>query len=152
MSYTDLTVKDILTSSGKFPDRPKKWPPNAFQVGNAGELAARLNRLQTSFGKQLKLSSGYRPKAINDQWLKKGGSPDSWHLDAAAADIEDPKGILAKWVHDEEGLVAHFGLWMEKTNRDNGKPRGWVHFQIYPPASGERFFVGACRNSEAPRV
>ncbi len=147
MSYTDLTVKDILTSSGKFERRPRKWPPNAFQVGNAGELAARLNRVQTSFGRQLILSSGYRPKEVNDN--TPGASPDSWHIDCAAADIEDPDGQLCAWVHEEQDLVAHFGLWMEKTHREDGSRRNWVHFQIYPPASGERFFTGACRAEDA---
>lgn len=150
MNYTPILVKDILTSSGKFPFRPKRWPPNAFQVGNAGELALRLNRMQVSYGKQLVLSSGYRPKAVNDK--TPGASPDSWHLDCAAADVEDPKGELANWVHDEEALMAHFGLWMEQTHHADGSPRGWVHFQIYPPASGERFFVGLCRAKDAPHA
>ncbi len=149
MNYTPLLVRDILTSSGKYPRRIKDCPPNAFQIGNAGEVAARLNRVQISFGRQLVLSSGYRTKAVNKA---EGGSPDSWHLDCGAADIEDADGKLCAFVHAEEGLMAHFGLWIEKTHRKDGTRRSWVHFQIYPPASGERFFDGACRNSEAPSV
>lgn len=145
-----ITVKDILTSSGKFPFRSVRWPPNAFQVGNAGELAIRLNKLQTSFERQLVLSSGYRPKAVNAKTT--GASPDSWHIDCAAADVEDADGTLCAWVHAEEALVAHFGLWMEKTHRADGTRRNWVHFQIYPPASGERFFTGLCRDKDAPHA
>ncbi len=150
VSVEPITVKDILTSSGKFPFRPRRWPPNFFQAENAAELVEKLNRVQISWGHQLVLSSGYRPKAVNDK--TPGASPDSWHLDCAAADIEDPTGKLVTWVHVEEALLAHFGLWMEKTHRADGTKRSWVHFQIHPPASGERFFSGACREPGAPHA
>lgn len=129
----EVLVEDILTTSGKYPRRAVEYPPTADMLANAQKLARALTSISLTIHKDLKLTSGYRPPAENK---KAGGAPGSWHLKCAAADVSDPTLFLAKWVRGEEKFLGHLGLWME----DPDYTPGWVHFQIFPPASMSRFF------------
>jgi hypothetical protein len=130
----DLTHNDILTTSGKYPDRPKKWPPEQGTVANAHDLAARLNRLGDYWERQLTLTSGYRPDAINAK--VPGAAKKSHHRICAAADIADPDGKLAAFCLADLPMLEHLGLWLE----DPAHTKGWVHLQLFPPKSGNRVF------------
>lgn len=133
MNAWDVTVDDVLTTSGKYRKRAIDFPPTPEMMINAARLARALSSVSLSTHRDLVLTSGYRPTPIN---RKVGGAPNSWHIHCAAADVADPKWELAKWVRAEEAFCAHLGLWME----DPRDTPGWVHFQIYPPASHTRFF------------
>jgi hypothetical protein len=61
----------------------------------------------------------------------------SQHLKGAAIDIYDPKKELQAWCLKNEALFGEIGLWME----DFKATPNWVHFQIYPPKSGKRWFL-----------
>jgi hypothetical protein len=134
LGRVDLTHDDILTSSGKFKERPKKWPPEHGTVANAIEMARRLNRLGDYYERQLTVSSGYRPGAVNDQIP--GAAKKSLHRTCAATDLVDPKGELAAFCLADLPMLAHLELWME----DPAFTKGWVHLQLYPPRSGNRVF------------
>jgi len=129
-----LTIQDILTSSGKYPERPVKWPPTKEIVSHATVLTTRLNRLGDYWERQLTLSSGYRPPAVNA--LTKGAAKGSLHQLCCAADILDPNGELAKFVMGDLPMMEHIGLWVE----DPFYTKGWLHVQIFPPRSGNRVF------------
>lgn len=58
----------------------------------------------------------------------------SLHLFGAAVDIWDPHGELMDWCVKNEKRLEQIQLWVEAGTR------GWVHFQIYAPNSGKRFF------------
>lgn len=133
MNNWEVLPSDILTTSGKYPRRPVDFPPTSDMLANAEKLARALTSVSMSIHRDLILTSGYRPPPDN---MRAKGAPNSWHLYCAAADIADPKWDLAKWVRVEEKFLAHLGLWME----DPRDTPGWVHFQIYPPASHSRFF------------
>jgi hypothetical protein len=60
----------------------------------------------------------------------------SWHLYGAACDVADPDGRLKMWILKNIPLVEEVGIWFE----DFSFTDGFVHHQIYPPGSMQRFF------------
>lgn len=128
-----ITIDDMLTSSGKFPDRPKRWPPGDELLENATITASRVNMLLILFGESRGLSSGYRPPAINK--ATKGAATKSTHMTCKAADIEDPDGKLDRWITDE--VLEHCDLYREHPNHTDG----WCHVQTSPPKSGKRTYI-----------
>lgn len=152
-----LTLEMVLTSSGKYPSRPKLFPPDELCLHNAGVLIQRVTKLWTSYDspprppgkpeeyhpKDLFVNSGYRPPSVNAK--TKGAAAKSWHQYCAALDIQDPVapiagrlefGRLGRWVVDNIDTVNHFGLWVEAPDQTPG----WLHVQIYPPPSGKKIF------------
>ncbi len=129
----EISVGDILTSSGKYPLRPIKFPPTPDMMINAARLAKALSSISLSIHRDLSLSSGYRPPPDNE---RAGGAKNSWHLYCAAGDVSDPDGQLGRWALAEEKFLGHLGLWCEHPL----DTPGWVHFQLFPPASQTRFF------------
>ena len=86
------------------------------------------------------VSSGWRPKSINDQTAN--AAKTSKHLTAEACDIEDAGRELAQWCLLNLDKLDICGLWIEDprfTYSDNGKH--WVHFQTVAPKSGKRVFI-----------
>jgi hypothetical protein len=152
-----MTPFDILTSSGKHPDRPIKWPPNEALINNAMELASRLShlllefaRIEGTMAKERQVTSGYRPKEVNDD--VPNAAANSHHIRCLAADIEDSNGMLAKYCMTRQDLLEQFALWMEdpeytrtiEPGTSKKLPlgqQGWVHLQSVPPKSGHRVFI-----------
>jgi hypothetical protein len=58
------------------------------------------------------------------------------HLFGRAVDFADGDGKLKKWILANIKLMEEIGLYME----DFAATKTWVHFQINPPKSGNRFF------------
>lgn len=159
-----ITADDILTSSGRHPERPQLWPPNRSMLTDAGILSQQVNRVLLAFysrkvGKSSNLecvdetryvSSGYRPPAVNE--VTPGAAPNSHHQICEAVDITDHDGELALFVLANLPLLAYLELWIEDTRWTrtiapgesekipNGQ-QGWVHFQLVAPASGNRVFI-----------
>lgn len=121
--------------------------PHSDQL-NLEELLKRMNLVRKAWKKPMTVTSGYRSmqdhlriySKINADRRAKGlpelaPPKGSKHLIGAAADISDPDGSLHKWCIENEALLTKIGLWMEV--KDEQKR---VHFQIFPPKSGNRFF------------
>lgn len=106
---------------------------------NLAILLERINQVRTTWNKPMIVTSGLRSDAQQKDLIAQGKSKatKSNHLIGAAVDIQDKDGSLAKWTHDNQSLMEQIGLWMEDTNSTHG----WVHYQIYPPKSGNRFFI-----------
>ncbi len=134
MGIRDLKIADILTSSGKFPERPVKWPPAQNIVAHAYDMVAKLNRLLLYWERPITISSGYRPPAVNA--VTKGAAKGSLHQMCAAVDVVDPGGRLAAFCLADLPMLEHLGLWME----DPAFTRGWCHLQLFAPKSGNRVF------------
>jgi hypothetical protein len=137
-----LSVDDILTSSGKYPDRVLS-ATQQVRI-NAQALVEKVNKLLTSFGKVRSVNSGFRTISANNQ---AEGSPTSWHLTGNAVDLEDKDGDLAVYCLCEQSLLEHFGLYLEdpRWTRKLKQPDGtwkhrWVHLQTKSPPSGRRVF------------
>jgi hypothetical protein len=136
-----ITYKELL-SGHSIADVPINFQQN-------GEtLLKRINIVRQAYGKPCIVSSGYRSDAdhrriysqINAKRAAKGlpmvSIPwGSQHLTFSAVDIADPKGDLMQWCRDNVAILEKAELWVED---DPSIPR--VHFQIFPPKSGNRFF------------
>ena len=144
-----LTVDDVLTSSGKYPERAK-LATREIRF-NAQALVEKINKVITSYEnghsktENIELSSGFRPPLVNA--ATPGASETSWHMTGHAVDIEDPAGNLALFCSLETSLLEHFGLyledprWTRKIRQSDGTWRHrWVHLQDKAPPSGRRVF------------
>lgn len=101
-------------------------------------LCERLNKVRAAWGQPMTVTSGLRDAAQQANLIKSGQSTAtrSKHLVGMAADISDPDGALAAWLFKNVKVLEEAGLWCE----DPASTHGWVHFQISPPNSGNRFF------------
>lgn len=115
-----ITVQDVLTSSGKYPEREAMTNPEIR--ANAADTAARVSKMLGAFGYKRKLSSGFRDAVSNKS---AGGAQLSAHLSGRAVDIEDPDGRLAVYILTHQVQLMYCDLYME----DPWKTPGWVHLQ-----------------------
>jgi len=110
---------------------------------NLVELLVRINKVRAAYGKPMTVTSGLRTMADHLRIYAAKGITDkskipmqSNHLYGRAVDISDPNKELQAWVLKNVKLMEEIGLWME----DFSATTNWVHFQINPPKSGNRFF------------
>jgi uncharacterized protein YcbK (DUF882 family) len=104
-------------------DVPKELVPNAIAV------ATNLQVLRDEIGLPITITSGYRSPAHN---RRVGGSPNSQHMQANAADIQ-VKGMTPKQVKDvierliKEGKMRNGGIGLYSTfvHYDIGRIRRW---------------------------
>jgi hypothetical protein len=89
---------------------------------NACELLSRINFLRAVYDKPLIVSSGYRPKKINDSV---GGAKNSAHLSCEAIDIVDVSREFAAFCNENIPLLTRLGLYLE----DTSATPSWVHLQ-----------------------
>lgn len=113
-----------------------------IQKKNIEILLHRMNQVRLLYGKPMIITSGVRTIADQIRIYKDKGITDvskipmkSMHLIGAACDVLDLNGELMKWCKANVHHLESIGLWIED---DVSVPR--VHFQIYSPKSGSRFF------------
>ncbi len=121
--------------------RQGKYPLTLDLVENMEELLSRINDLERELEMKFGVSSGYRPKEIND--TLKNASKNSWHTRCAAIDIQDPHQYLSKLLKSNQGLLEKHDLYME----DPGDTPTWCHLQIFPPVSKKRVFIARTRRN-----
>jgi hypothetical protein len=126
-----VTKKEILMG------RDEKYPSEYTQEisDNIDKLLEPINEIRYTYGKPLKVNSGWRPAAINEATANAGKASN--HMKGLAVDFADPDGQLREWVLENLSLVASLGLYLE----DFRWTKGWVHFQIVPPGSKKRIYV-----------
>ena len=109
---------------------------------NLNQLFLKVNIVRKEYGKPMIVTSGLRTKKHHlEIYARKGIFPPkvpmkSNHLFGRAVDFADGDGKLKKWILENIDLIEEIGLWMEDFNAT----KTWVHFQINPPKSGNRFF------------
>lgn len=118
---------------------------------NAIETVARTNRLLSlgGFVNHDQVSSGWRPKTVNDRTSNAG--KNSRHIYGQAVDVTDTSRELARWAFTHQDFLVETGLWMEHpdwTWSQHGNH--WVHFQTVPPGSGRRVFIPSSAAPLAP--
>lgn len=101
---------------------------------NARETVRRVNRLLKRAGLARKVSSGWRPAAINA--AVPGAAKGSKHISCLAIDLEDRDGALDAWCLANLDVLEEIGLWLEHPDATPD----WCHLQTQPPRSGNRVF------------
>ena len=131
-----ITMNELLSGQASFDSLDKDVQENLNQ------LFLKVNIVRKEYGKPMIVTSGLRTKKHHlDIYARKGIFPPkvpmkSNHLYGRAVDFADGDGKLKKWILENIALMEEIGLWME----DFSATKTWVHFQINPPKSGNRFF------------
>lgn len=136
-----ITVKEYLMDRAHISLLPEDVQ------NNINTLLERTNKLLSHFGMYRKVNSGFRPldvhiqiyHAINERRLKENKPPltipmGSNHLKGAAIDLDDKDAALYNFCKENISICEELGLWFEE------RQGNWLHCQIFPPRSGNRFF------------
>lgn len=109
-----------------------KYLTTEEQDKNLAVLLRRINVIRAAWGRPMTVTSGLRSEA--DQKRINPIATKSNHLIGAAVDISDPHGELYAWLKEDSTILIDATLWCEENTV------GWVHFQIFTPKSGRRWF------------
>lgn len=128
-----ITIKELL-GGNKLSDL------SSVQQDNINVLLERINKVRALWGQPMTVTSGFRSSVKHAEiYAKKGIAEDkipwgSCHLSGSAVDISDPDGAIKNWLKANPEILENALLWCEDDTN------GWVHFQIKPPLSGNRWF------------
>lgn len=107
-----LTPDDVLTSSGKYPDRAKSAECTQETKDNVAKLIVAVNSLLEDLGiTEVKVSSGFRTASANA--ALPNSAKKSNHCLGRAVDLEDKDGALKALVLAKPDLLHKHQLWME---------------------------------------
>jgi hypothetical protein len=102
---------------------------------NAARVLEAVIALLSEFGEVRKVTSGWRPAAVNAR--TRNAAPKSKHMTCQAIDLADPEGDLDEWCYENLGeRLVKYGLYLEHP----AATKSWCHLQIVPPRSGKRVF------------
>lgn len=135
-----ITKDELLMGRDK--SYPKEYTKEISD--NLDRLLAAMNQVRAAYGSPMKVTSGWRPAAIN------GAIPNaakrSNHMMGLAVDISDRDGKLRQWVLDNLALMQKLGIYVE----DFRWTATWVHFQVIPTRSGKRIFLPYADTAKNP--
>lgn len=133
-----ISLNDILTSSGRYPERLESDELTDTVKANAEELKTRVNKALEYVGVlKADVSSGFRPSNVN------AGVPNaatkSAHMTCEALDlVDDDKQTLCKLLTND--VLEKFDLYREDSDFTKGKNTNWCHLQTRKTKSGKRIF------------
>lgn len=106
------------------------------QDKNVSKLLAVMNVIRAEYGLPMRVTSGFRTH--EDEMRIDPAHPKSLHTVGAAVDIydPDPERRLWNWCVEHMDLLVELGVYLE----DRLYSPSHVHFQIWPPHSGNRIF------------
>jgi hypothetical protein len=125
-----LTDNDILTASGRYPDRATSPHLTNAVKANVSELRRRVNALLDDLGwiDKVDCTSGFRPPAAN---AKAGGATQSAHMLGQALDLLDnAEQVLAYEIMRNPELLEKHGLWLEHPDYTKGARTNWTHLDM----------------------
>lgn len=127
-------------------DRDKQFPDEYTQTvsDNLNALLIVLNKIREKYGKPMLISSGWRPKAINDKTSNSAAMSN--HMLGLAADIRDMDRKFMHWCLDNLEFLSELGVYME----DFRYTPSWLHIQIVPPKSGKRIYIPSTNPASDP--
>lgn len=116
-----LDLTNLITASGRYPERLNSEELTLDVKSNLIDLAKRVNNLLHALKiDKIAVTSGFRPSTVN---AKIGGAKKSLHMMGKACDLADKDGKLKETIVHNSHLLLEYGLWME-----NGKSTiGWCH-------------------------
>lgn len=124
--------------------RDRQFPLTPEMEENLEKLIKAINPIREAWGKQMVVSSCYRPSAINSSV---GGAKASAHMMCQAIDIVDKDGSLAAWSIQNLTLLEKHGIFLEDpgytyiVDGQGQRINGWCHYDIRGPKSGKRVFI-----------
>lgn len=131
-----ISMDELLNKKYKLEDQPQETQDNL------NILLERVNKIRTLCGKPMTVTSGLRTMKDHLRIYAAKGITDpakipmkSRHLYGQAIDISDPDLALTQWLKENPQILIDCELWCEEGNTN------WVHFQIVPPKSGNRWFL-----------
>ena len=119
----------MITRNEVLMGRDKQFPLSDEQEVNLTKLLLALNTFRKAYGKPMKVTSGYRPAAINAG--VKGAAKKSAHIECMACDFEDKDGLLDAFCLKNLNLLSDIGLYLESP----AHTPGWCHLDIRPRKS-----------------
>lgn len=125
---------EILTSSGRYPEREKDAECTTAVRVAAADLAERVSKLLDELGFVTTVSSGFRTTAANKS---ANGAKRSAHQSGEAVDLWDPQGKIAQAVLADPSILEKYDLYMESPQHTNG----WIHLSTRRTKSGNRIFL-----------
>lgn len=128
---------DILTSSGRYPDREKSEECTGEVRVNAADLAERVTKLLNELEFNTTVTSGFRTQAANKST---NGAKRSAHMMGKACDLFDPQGAIANAIMAKLPLLEKYDLYLENPQYTKTSSGGWVHLQTQKTRSGNRVF------------
>jgi len=129
-----ITPLDILTSSGRYPDREASTECSSEVRAAAADLAERVSGLLDALLVTASVSSGFRSRVTNG---KVRGAKMSAHMSGQACDLLDRTGDLARAIAQRQDLLERYDLYLESPQHTPG----WAHLQSRKTASGNRVFL-----------
>lgn len=114
---------------------PHDYDLTPEQQVNFDKLCEVMNAVRSAYGRPMLVTSGVRSEL--DQARINPKARGSAHVRGGACDISDPDNNVWGWCMDNLALLAKLGLYLE----DKRSTPRWVHFQIFPPKSGNRIFI-----------
>jgi len=132
-----VSMNELLNGKYKLEDQSEEIQ------NNLKILLEKINKVRLLYNKPMSVTSGLRSMEDHLRIYHNKGIYDdskipmkSKHLYGEACDISDPRQELQKWCLANIDKLEEIGLWME----DFSATSNWVHMQIVPPKSGNRFF------------
>jgi hypothetical protein len=127
-----ITVDDVVTSSGRYPERANSPELTDEVKSNIAALVDKVNNLLTEikWTKDISISSGFRPSKVNAN--VKGAAKKSNHMVGMACDILDD-GQLCLIIYKNQNIAKKHGLFLEDPRwtlkGTLGNFSGWTHLQ-----------------------
>lgn len=117
-----ISLIDILTSSGKYPDRANSPECTTEVKDNAVLLINKVNQMLEELGiEKVSVSSGFRTSAANSALAN--SAKKSNHMLGKAVDIVDHNHELANKILARPDLLKKYSIWAESIE----STPTWVH-------------------------
>lgn len=125
-----ITLSDLITSSGKYPERAQSSELTQELKENGVKLLIKINQFLKELGiTKATTSSGFRTSAANAATAN--AAKKSLHQKCLAIDILDDKDqSLGKLILSKPELLEKYGLWIEDLNSTKGQNTNWVHLDM----------------------
>jgi Peptidase M15 len=126
-----ITLNDYLTASGSYPERSKSNELTPELLANAQKLIEAINAFMKELGvsQKLKVSSGFRPSAVNAGIAN--AAKKSLHQKCLAIDVlDDSTQSIAKAAASKPELLRKYGLFIENPSFTKGKNTNWCHLDL----------------------
>lgn len=128
-----LTLNDLITASGKYPERLRSGELTQDVLDNLNKLLDTVNPFLAEIGLKIaKVSSGFRPSEVNS--ALPNSAKKSLHMIGKAVDLEDADGSLDALIESRDDLKKKYGLWQESP----ASTKGWSHIDIGTRSAREK--------------